>query len=172
MREFESFGAFGAHLAKLALEGEAVTHELAEKGAKLIQRDAREKLGHYQGSVGPFNAWPELADSTKEDRVNKGFPENEPLKRTGQLAESIDTDVRGSEAMVGSMDPIALWQECGTDDGHIPPRAFLGPAAFESKPKLSVICANALIGWVSGRSWSRPRRMISGPVGSGEEVAE
>lgn len=173
MREFDSFRAFGNHLARISIEGDPVLHELAEKGAKLIQKDAREKLGHYQSAAGPFNAWSELADSTKEDRVNKGFPENEPLLRTGQLAESIDTHVERNEAMVGSMDPIALWQECGTDDGHIPPRPFLGPAAFESKPKFAVLCANTLIGWVSGRSWSRPRRMISGPAdSSAEEVSE
>ncbi|MDB6104040.1 MAG: hypothetical protein JWO52_4039 [Gammaproteobacteria bacterium] len=163
MREFNSFGAFGQHLARLSLEGEAVTHEMAEKGAKMIQRDAQNKLGHYQDHAGPFNAWDELADSTKEDRVNKGFPENEPLLRTGQLRDSIEEVVRGSEAMVGSMDPIALWQECGTDDGHIPPRPFLGPAAFESKPKLSVVCANTLIAWISGQSWRHPRKRISGP---------
>lgn len=171
MREFHSFGAMAEQLAKLSLEGEAVTHELAEKGAKLIQRDAREKLGHYQNAAGPFNAWSELADSTKEDRVNKGFPENEPLLRTGQLQESIDTHVERNEAMVGSMDPIALWQECGTDDGHIPPRPFLGAAAFESKPKLAVICANTLIAWISGRSWRHPRKTITGAL-SEERVAD
>lgn len=161
MKEFTSFGAFARHLAKTALEAPEVTHHLAERGASMIQRDAKEKLGHYQGQAGEFNAWSELADSTKDDRVSKGFPENEPLLRTGELRESIDTVVTGSEAMVGSMDPIALWQECGTDDGHIPPRPFLGPAAFEAKKKLAVLSANTLIAWVGGLSWRHPRRRIT-----------
>jgi hypothetical protein len=169
MREFRSFAAMAEQLAKLALEGDAVSHAIAEKGGKLIQRDARAKLGHYQGESGPFNAWSELADSTKADRVYKGFPENEPLLRTGQLREEIEVHVDRAEAVVASMDPIALWQEQGTDDGHIPPRPFLGPAAFESKQKLSVIGANTLIAWLSGRGWHSPRKVISGPA-SEEQV--
>ncbi len=157
--EFNGFGRFARHLARISLEGEAVTHELAEKGAKLIQRDAQEKLGHYQEAAGTFNEWSDLADSTKADRVHKGFPENEPLLRTGQLRESIEAVVHGNEAMVGSVDPIALWQERGTE--HIPPRPFLGAAAFESKPKVAIISANTLIAWVSGLRWRKPLQRIA-----------
>ena len=157
--EFNGFGSFARHLERISLEGDAVTHALTEKGAKIIQRDAQAKLGHYQDTAGPFNAWSELADSTKADRVHKGFPENEPLKRTGQLEESIEAVVRGHEAMVGSMDPIALWQEKGTE--HIPPRPFLGAAAFESKQKVAIVSANTLIAWVSGMRWRKPQRRIA-----------
>ena len=157
--EFNGFGMFARHLARISLEGNAVTYELAEKGAKLIQRDAQEKLGHYQEAAGPFNEWPELAEATKADRVNKGFAANEPLKRTGELGESIETVVIGHESMVGSMDPVAIWQELGTE--HIPPRSFLGAAAFESKAKMAVISANTLIAWVSGMRWRNPRRRIA-----------
>lgn len=164
MREFNSFRAFGAHLGRLALEGEHVTHELAKQGGELIQRDAKEKFGDYQGSAGPFNAWSELADSTKDDRVRKGFPENEPLLRTGQLREEIELHVHGSEAVVASMDPIMLWQEQGTEDGHIPPRPVLGPAAYQAKPKLQFLCSNMLIAWLTGAGWRRPRRILGGPT--------
>src|ERR1700761_8189213 len=171
MREFSSFRHLAEQFARLALEGEAVSHELAGKGAHMIQRDAQNKLGSYQPSAGPFGAWDELADSTKADRVNKGFPEDEPLLRTGELRDSIESVVQGSEAMVGSMDPIALWQETGTDDGNLPPRSFLGAAAFESKPKLSALCAATLIAWISGYSWKAPRRRVTGPS-SREEIAD
>lgn len=168
MRNFNGFGSFAKHLSALSMEGDAVAHEIAKKGGTLIQRDAKEKLGEYQMAAGPFNAWSELADSTKDDRVYKGFPENEPLLRTGELYESIELQVAGPEAVVASMDPIALWQECGTEDGHIPPRPFLGPAAFESKRKLAALSFNTSIAWVSGLGWHRPG-LIVGKAGDLED---
>lgn len=168
MRNFTGFGSFAKHLAALSLEGDAVMHEIAEKGGKMIQHAAQDKFGQYQAEVGPFNAWSELADATKDDRVAKGFSENDPLLRAGQLRDEIELVVEGPEAVVASMDPIMLWQECGTDDGHIPPRPVLGPAAFESKPKLAALSFNTSIAWVSGLGWHRPRKFISGPPGSEE----
>lgn len=163
MREFSSFGAFARHLGALAVEGEAVTHELTAKSAEMIARDAKAKLGEYQDRSGPFNAWDELAESTKDDRVNQGFPENEPLLRTGDLRDSIDTQVRGNEAVVGSDSLIALWQETGTERNglpHIPPRPFLGAAAFESKRKIAALCGNTVIAWLCGLGWRRPQERV------------
>lgn len=162
--EFSSFGSFARHLGRLALIGEEVTHHVTEESAKIIQRDAKNKLGEYQDPAGPFNAWKSLADSTMAARELAGYPANEPLLVTGHLRDSITFMAHGNEAVVGSDDEIALYQELGTERGgqeHIPPRPFLGPAAFEAKHPIGVMAANTLIAWVSGRGWIRPTKEIA-----------
>lgn len=81
MREFNGFGQFAAHLLKLAVEGPEVTHHLAVKSADLIARDAKHQIGEYQPKVGPYGAWPELAESTERDKASKGYPSDAPLLR-------------------------------------------------------------------------------------------
>lgn len=162
MKEFNGFGTFATHLGRLALIGEEVTHHVTEEGAKIIQKDAKHRLGEYQDYTGPFNAWAELADSTKDDRVAKGFPANEPLLRTGELRDSIEIECHGDEAVVGSASDIAMYQELGTDRG-IPPRPFLGAAAFDSKVSIGVMAANTIVGWVSGLGWKKPAQLIKLP---------
>lgn len=159
MIEFNSLGAFGRHLTRLALEGEAVTHHITAEGAEHIQHAAQKKIGEYQSHSGPFPGWPELAESTKADRAAQGFPENEPLLRTGTLRDSIEVHQEGDKAVVGSRDEVALYQEVGTEKG-IPPRPFLGPAAFEAKQPIGVIAGNTLIAWISGKGWKRPTKLI------------
>ena len=44
-----------------------------------------------------------------------------------------------------------------------PPRPFLGPAAFEAKPKIGVLAANTLIAWLSGANWKNPIQSIKLP---------
>jgi phage gpG-like protein len=158
MKEFSTFGSFARHLGALALVGEDVTHHLTQKSAELIKEDAQKKLGEYQDHAGPFNAWAELADSTKDDRVAKGFPENEPLLRTGDLRDSIEVARHGNEAVVASSSDIAMYQELGTENG-IPPRPFLGPAAFEAKLPIGELSARTLIAWISGLGWKRPTKI-------------
>jgi hypothetical protein len=160
--EFKSFGAFGRHLGRLALVGEEVSHHVTEEAAKIIQKDAQHRLGEYQDYTGPFNTWAELADSTKADRVAKGFPENEPLLRTGELRDSIEVSVKGNEAVVGSVSDIAMYQELGTDRG-IPPRPFLGPAAFDAKHPICEMGAKTIVAWVSGLGWHRPSQLSKLP---------
>jgi hypothetical protein len=163
LTEFKSFGAFAKHLLRTAVIGEEVSHHITAEGAKIIQRDAQAKLGVYQEAVGPFPEWAELADSTKADRVAQGFTENDPLRRSGGLAESIEVHALGNDAVVGSQDPVALWQEEGTTQGgapHIPPRPFLGPAAFGAKRPIGVMAANTMVAWIAGKGWLRPAKLI------------
>lgn len=159
MREFSSFGAFAKHLGTLALEGEAVVEHLTEESAKIIQKNAKARLGEYQDYTGPFNSWSELADSTKADRVAQGYSENEPLLRTGELRDSIEISRRHDEAVVGSTSDVALWQELGTDRG-IPPRPFLGPAGYDSKLDICEKSGNTVIAWICSLGWKRPRQLV------------
>src|SRR3954469_19854677 len=104
MKEFHSLGAFQEHMLKQALaEGVALRNGLS-KAAKIVQDEARAEVGHYQEGVGDFIAWPELADATKEDRLRKGYTENDPLLRSGELRDSIEVamSVSGLEAQIGS----------------------------------------------------------------------
>jgi len=93
---------------------------------KEIEETAKEEIGVYQPAYGPFDAWAPLAESTKADRVRQGYSEDEPLLRSGELRDSIQSEVVGLAAIVGTKSEIGLWQEVGTD--RIPPRPFIGPA--------------------------------------------
>jgi len=93
---------------------------------KEIEETAKEEIGVYQPAYGPFEAWAPLAESTKADRIRQGYSEDEPLLRSGSLRDSIQSEVMGLAALVGTKSEIGLWQEVGTD--RIPPRPFIGPA--------------------------------------------
>ncbi|MGC1030908.1 phage virion morphogenesis protein [Pantoea agglomerans] len=93
---------------------------------KEIEETAKEEIGVYQPAYGPFDAWAPLAESTKADRVRRGYSDDEPLLRSGELRESIQSEVVGLAAIVGTKSEIGLWQEVGTE--RIPPRPFIGPA--------------------------------------------
>ncbi|PVY84045.1 hypothetical protein C7434_3755 [Pantoea sp. PNA 14-12] len=93
---------------------------------KEIEETAKEEIGVYQPAYGPFDAWAPLAEATKADRVRRGYSEDEPLLRSAQLRDSIESEIVGLAAIVGTKKEIGLWQEVGTS--HIPPRPFMGPA--------------------------------------------
>ncbi|MFC3109932.1 hypothetical protein ACFQAT_08160 [Undibacterium arcticum] len=131
MKEFAHLGEMVAHLATMAAAETLALHHGLKKCAVAIERTAKQEIGEYQGEVGPFAGWVELADSTKADRVAQGFTENDPLLRSGKLRASISHQIHGLEAVVGSDSDIMVYQELGTE--HIPPRAVLGPAAIRNK---------------------------------------
>lgn len=131
MREFNSITSFIGHLTTLAAAETLSLHNGLKKAAVAIERTAKAEIGTYQGEVGPFPGWVELADNTKADRVAKGFTENDPLKRSGGLEKSISHEISGLEAVIGSDSDVMVYQELGTP--NIPPRAVLGPAAIRNK---------------------------------------
>jgi phage gpG-like protein len=147
VKEFNGMAAFAEHLLTLVVaEHEAVKKSL-EEGAKVIEKRAKDKIGEYQEQAGPFIAWPELSESTKADRARQGYPEDEPLLRSGEMRDSIGHKVGEQEAVIGSNDDKTVWQELGTQ--HIPPRSFLGAAAAESAEKICEITGrNAVVALV------------------------
>jgi HK97 gp10 family phage protein len=150
MLQFASLGAFAAHLTHaIAPAVNSSMHSGLKAAAEQIEHTARAKLGHYQDSVEHFPAWPELADSTKADRVAKGFTENDPLLRTGALRDSIGHEVHGNEAVIGSKSDIAVYQELGTT--KMPPRPFLGPAVVENEEALRALWHDVLLRGFLGR---------------------
>jgi phage gpG-like protein len=157
--EFQSLGAFSAHLARLATQAPAVDRHILKSGARAIQKDAQARIGSYQDAEGPFPAWANLAEATVDDRLRKGFTPDDPLLRTGDMRKSIETHVEGNEASIGSRSPIALYQEQGTST--IPPRPFLGPAAHHLKATIGPEAALTIVAWFSGAAWRKPSSTAS-----------
>jgi phage gpG-like protein len=159
LRTFSSMSAFADHL----LERQAlVTLELRRclgDVAEAIQETAKGELGHYQAAIGPFDAWQELADSTKEDRVQQGYTENDPLLRSGEMRESIKNRVSGLEAVIGSAKDEAVWMELGTTKA--PPRPFLGPAIFHNEELIKEVLGAALVTGILGHGVRMPTAMTS-----------
>ncbi|CBJ38336.1 putative bacteriophage-related protein [Ralstonia solanacearum CMR15] len=154
MKTFNSFGAFAAHLAKLAETGPAVMHHALDLSAAEIQKTARGMIGDYQPAVGPFPAWEELADSTQAERARLGFSENDPGFRTGDMQASIQKIVDGHTAAIGSNDQHLVWFDQGTTNQ--PPRPVFGPAAIHSKHRVESLIGRSIFAWLAGRGWRRP----------------
>ena len=127
---------FAAHLyaveKDLALAEQAILAELAV----LVRDNAREAIGTYK------YGWPQLAESTQKDRATKGYPENEPLLRTGELRNSIMIHLERHRALVGSNSDIAVYQELGTS--RIPPRSFLLSSAMQATKEIAPIAKKYL----------------------------
>ncbi|HEY1504108.1 MAG TPA: hypothetical protein VGF92_07400 [Stellaceae bacterium] len=112
---------------------------------------AREKIGHYQAETGPFPSWPALADSTIAEKTRLGYaPPDNPLLRSGELRDTISFYTDGFSVIVGSRDPVARWQELGTD--RIPPRPLIGPAMFDVIPLARQALGKALTAVMRGEA--------------------
>ena len=136
-RLFASPGHLARFLAALPQEIAEAQQKGLEQAAKLIEREAKAEIGIYQGPAGPFAAWRPLAQATREDRVRKGYTPNDPLLRTGDLRDSITHEVGEREAVIGSDNQIAVYQELGTR--AIPARSFLGGAAVRKSDEVAAI---------------------------------
>lgn len=155
MKVFANPGQFAAFLLKAAAEVAVGAQVGLEAAAKLIQTDAQGQLGNYQPAVGGFPAWAPLSPVTLGIKETKGYPVPSPLLVTGALRDSIVTEVSPWEAIIGSTSPIAAYQEFGTSTtgwggAGIPPRPFLGPAAFKNKEAIRAIIGAAVIAGFSG----------------------
>lgn len=149
MKQFGSlleFSAFMKLAVPIAIAAE-LKHGL-EASAKAIEVTAKAEIGKYQDEVGPFPAWPALAESTQQDRERQGYPADEPLLRRGDLRDSIEREVGNLEAVIGSKSDIAAYQEFGTD--KIPARPFMGPAAFRNKDKIAKAVGAAVVSGLFG----------------------
>ncbi len=142
VREF-SIAEFVLHLAAVHERLEHGDQEAMEQAALVVQNQAKSNIGHYQTGISPFADWASLADATRDDRVRQGFPEDDPLLRTGGLRDSIEHVVAPFEAAIGSNSEIAEYQELGTD--KIPPRSFLGGAAVQTGEQVARILQQGVV---------------------------
>jgi hypothetical protein len=155
MREFKSFGAFAAHLERLAASSVEVKKHVLDASAEEIQKTAQGLIGEYQEAVGPYPAWEELADSTQAERARLGYSENDPGYRSGEMQQSVKRHVEGNEAAIGSSDQHMAWFDLGTEKQ--PPRPVFAPAAIHSKPRVMKIIGVTMFAWLAGLGWRRPR---------------
>lgn len=144
-----SLAGFAADLTKIVAGADLFQHAVMEKACKIVEKEAKRVIGTYD------YGWTELAESTKADRAAHGFPEDEPLLRTGEMRDSIEHRVEveriGFEVvgLVGTDNKIAVYQELGTRT--IPPRSFLGEAAMHKEHEVhelfgSEMAATVLLG--------------------------
>lgn len=147
MIELAGFLEAATKMAELHVQQYEIARKSLEKAAIVIERKAKSKIGTYQEQVGQFIAWPELAESTKVDRVAKGFNEDDPGLRTGEMRDSIGHTVGDGEAQVGSNDDKLVFFELGTSKQ--PPRSVLAGAAIECRERIvQIIGENAVMGLV------------------------
>lgn len=125
MRSFSSPGAFAAHLRRVAQAIPAAEHAGLERAAAHVETVAKDLIGQQ------LTTWPALAAATVAEKQRLGLTgrvsATDPLLRTGELRDSISHVVDGRRAVVGSDDPVAIYQETGTS--RMPPRPFLSTAA-------------------------------------------
>lgn len=148
MKTVGSLGEMAAILARNIVSTTVAAEHAMAKAAKVVQEDAKDRIGEYQLAVGPFQKWLDLKDETKEERLRLGYSEDDPLFRSGALRNSIVTEHTAKQAIIGSKLPIAAYQEFGTN--RISPRPFLGPAAYARKKQICAIIGahfvSALVG--------------------------
>lgn len=157
--EFSDPEALVRQVAKQIAAAELEMSETLHVASDMVQHRAKEKIGHYQLAVGEFVEWTQLKDSTKADRVAKGYPADEPLLRDGTLRDAIHTDVHRDHAFVGvesgltpdgksDIGDIAVYLEMGT--ANMPPRPFLGPALYEQRDEITKLLARSVFAAMRG----------------------
>lgn len=147
LKNFKSLADLVTHFAGLHHAVQREAEKALEKAAKLIEKTAKEELGYYQPGIGPFPAWQQLAQSTLAAHALYGVGDT-PLVLHGGLYNSIEHEVRGPTAIIGTKLDIGAYQEFGTS--RIPPRPFMGPAALRNAEKIKKLFGEALVSGVMG----------------------
>ncbi len=142
-QELKSLDALAARLLMLPAILRKVQHHALKAASTLIENDAREQIGHYQGQHGEYPEWAPLAQSTEEEKARLGYPADAPLLRKGDLQKSFSHSVEGLEAVVGSTDPVMVYHEFGTS--KMPPRPVLGPALFKNRGAIQKLIGFATV---------------------------
>lgn len=143
MKALTSFAQMAGALVEAVAAEHLALHAGLESVAVHVEKKAKAQIGHYQQEVGPFSTWEELADSTKADRLDQGYTENDPGLRSGEMRDSIEHKVSGLDAVIGSNDQDLVWFELGTDKQ--PPRSVLGSAVEKSHDHIKKVLGGAAI---------------------------
>lgn len=121
-----------------------------DKVGHLAESLAAEYPGEYQ------HGWAPLAESTIDDKTDKGLPVPSPLKREGDMAASYrkELDLPELEMVIGSPELKALWQEMGTSNGgrSIPPRPVCALALEHSLPYAADVFGEIAVSLLMGKA--------------------
>ena len=126
-----------------------------EEICRMLQKESRAALGHYQAAAGGFPAWAPLTPETQQRRVDYGYAGNNPLFVHGALWHAVDfvVDHAGTgyvgvaHGQVGrgtTQDPsrdigvVAVAMEMGNPSKGVPQRSFLGLPAAKHKTALAM----------------------------------
>jgi phage gpG-like protein len=146
MKTYQSFGALARALERSVAALPATLENAMKAGALSVTADAKERIGHYQ------QGWELLADSTVDQKRRLGYANvallggdggDNPLLRTGDMRESITADITNHAFVVGSSEPVLLYQEIGTRT--IPPRPVLEPALKTMMPFIGTVTGKAIV---------------------------
>jgi len=150
-RSYQSFGALARRLERQIGTLPARLDGAMHTSASAVQLDARERIGHYQ------DGWQQLASATVAEKTRLGYAgvalpggdgADNPLLRTGDMRDSITQWATPSEFVVGSADPVMLYQEMGTRT--IPPRPVLEPALKHMTPFVLTTLGRAITRAITG----------------------
>lgn len=158
MKTFGSLGEFALHLGELIVIQHEADNLALKRAALIIEKRAKEKIGEYQEQIGPFVAWADLAESTKADRIRKGYSEDEPGLRSREMRDSIEHQVESPEAHIGSNDDKLVFFELGTSKQ--PPRSVLGGAAVEESDKVAEVIGETVMLWLVGADVHKGKMQI------------
>lgn len=151
MKEFKSFKAFNTHIKKVVTQYERREKSLLDITGRFLEKESKAIIGHLQAGYGEFKAWPELADSTKEEKEKLGYGDAsndwQPLLRTGEMRDSISYATELHKVYIGSTSDIMVYQEMGT--GRIPARPVLGLAIYREKRKVQLAIGNFMYSWIT-----------------------
>ena len=128
-----------ALFTSMAFTYEHSVRKALEEACLIVEKEAkRAHIGTYD-----YN-WPQLADETQKDRARKGFSDNEPGLRTGEMRDSIEHTVVGaagilrqheSKAYVGSDNQKLVW--FGLVRKTQPPRSVLMQAGMHKRREVA-----------------------------------
>jgi hypothetical protein len=155
-----SLAGFIGHLAHFQHRLHEASHHAMKHVGEIVEAEAKREVGTYQDAAGPFAGWAELAEATKVDRVSKGFTENDPGLRTGEMRDSISHVADHEEAVIGSNDDKLVWFELGTEKQ--PPRSVLGTAVIHKEHDLARIVGGSVVTALIGRDVFGGKIPISG----------
>lgn len=145
-RTFNSVGALANFMEGIANSLPQAQHAALDEASTFLLEKVKAIPGNYQSDP----VWPPLAEATVEDRVRKGFTPDDPLRRTGEFAESFDKHVDSpTRAEVGSNDERTGMVEYGTK--RMPPRPVLGAAKVQHDKVMIEIVGRRIQRHIGGR---------------------
>lgn len=166
MRRFENIESFSLYLRGRASAAHQAQQAGLHDGCRILLREVKASIGHYQSGVGPFSGWAPLSSATLDGfeapgigrvkgKEELGFaPPDNPLLRTGTLRDSYGYSVDFNHAVVGSNAMNAVWQEMGTPGARFPIRSpgrpVLGPAAFRHGEAVAHAVARRVLAALAG----------------------
>ncbi|MDE2099941.1 MAG: hypothetical protein KGL39_21995 [Patescibacteria group bacterium] len=107
VRNFESI----AHMAHFMEENAAISVDMGPVLITAATRTLGRKIRKEYGD----RVLTELADATKEDRASKGYSDDQPLLRTGQLLrDQVEEEVGVDFAAVGTSEMVNVYHEYGS----------------------------------------------------------